>query len=277
MPCPITPCRALSAIFALVAVAPGMAHAQSYTLLVEPTYDPVRAEGVYEPLINYLRKETGLDITLQTSRNFHFYWRDLRRNENFDFVFEEAHFTDYRAQRFGFTPLARTAESSVFTLLVGADDAEEGLDGLIGHNIVCMPAPSMGFAALLGMFNNPVSQPEIITFAASWRDGVEMIYGGEAKAAMVPRWLNQEYHDLVAIAESDEFAGPAISASSRVPEDAREKVREALLVLHEKVDDDPTLYEILHELGITRFEPAARADYEGAESMLRGFHGYDRD
>jgi hypothetical protein len=274
---PIVPGRALLGMLALALATSGPVRAESYTLLVEPTYDPVRAEGVYEPLINYLRKETGLDIRLQTSRNFHFYWRDLRRNEKFDFVFEEAHFTDYRAKRFGFTPLVRTAESSVFTLLVGADDAEEGLDGLIGHNIVCMPAPSMGFAALLEMFSNPVSQPEIITFAASWRDGVEMIYGGEAKAAMVPRWLNQEYHDLVAIAESEEFAGPAISASSTVPEEARAKVRDALLVLHEKVDDDPTLYEILHELGISQFEPAVRADYDGAERMLRGFHGYDRD
>ncbi|HRQ63955.1 MAG TPA: PhnD/SsuA/transferrin family substrate-binding protein [Xanthomonadaceae bacterium] len=274
---PIVPVRALLGTLALALATVGPVRAESYSLLVEPTYDPVRAAGVYEPLINYLRKETGLDIRLQTSRNFHFYWRDLRRNEKFDFVFEEAHFTDFRTKRFGFTPLVRTAEPSVYTLLVRPEDAREGLDGLIGHNIVCMPAPSMGFAALLGLFNNPVAQPEIITFAASWRDGVEMIYGGEAKGAMVPRWLNEEYHDLVAIAESTEFAGPAISASSTVPEEARSRVREALLVLHEKVDDDPTLYEILHELGITRFEPATRGDYDGAERMLQGFHGYDRE
>lgn len=253
------------------------ARANSYTLLVEPTYDPARAAEVYQPLIEYLRAETGLDITLQTSRNFHFYWRDLRRNANVDFVFEEAHFTDYRIQRYDFSPLVRTAEPSSYTLLVKPEEAERGLDGLIGRNVVCMPAPSMGFAALLQIFNNPVAQPEIMTFAASWQDGVEMVFSEEATGAMVPRWLNQEYPNLVAIAESAEIPGPAVSAAPRVPEDVRNQVRAALLSLHEKIEEDPTLYEVLHELGISRFEPANRAEYAGAERMLQGFHGYDRD
>jgi hypothetical protein len=259
------------------ALIAGNARAESYTLLVEPTYVPDRATEVYQPLIDYLRNETGVDITLKTSRNFHFYWRDLRRNEDMDFVFEEAHFTDYRIQRFGFTPLVRTAEPSSYTLLVSPDEADRGIDGLIGQNVVCMPAPSMGFAALLQIFSNPVSQPEIMTFAASWRDGVEMVFAEEATGAMVPRWLNQEYPNLVAIAESEEVSGPAVSASPRVPEEVRQKIRDALLVLHEKVDEDPSLYEILHELGITQFEPASAGDFAGTESMLRGFHGYGRD
>ncbi len=265
------------AVVLLYCAAPGPARAQSYTLLVEPIYDPARATDVYQPLINYLRSETGLDISLQTSRNFHFYWRDLRRNEGVDFVFEEAHFTDYRIQRFGFTPLVRTAEPSSYTLLVPAAEAERGVSGLIGQNVVSMPAPSMGFAVLLQIFSNPIAQPEIMTFAASWRDGVEMVHAGEATGAMVPRALNQEYPDLVAIAESEDIAGAAVSASPHVPEDVRIKVRDALLLLHDKIDEDPTLYEILHELRVSRFEAASAAEYEGAEAMLQTFHGYDRE
>jgi hypothetical protein len=272
------PLRAFAGLAALaLAVTTSSAYAERYTLLVEPTYDPVRAAEVYQPLIEYLRNETGLDIRLQTSRNFHFYWRDLRRNEGIDFVFEEAHFTDYRIQRFGFVPLVRTAEGSSYTLLVDPEEAERGVDGLIGRNVVCMPAPSMGFAALLQIFNNPVAQPEIMTFAASWRDGVEMIFSGEATGAMAPSWLNNEYPNLVAIAESEEVPGPAISAAPHVPEEARNKVRDALLVLHEKIDEDPSLYEILHELGISQFVPANAREYRGFESMLQGFHGYGRE
>ena len=89
---------ALAALFGLAAVQ--SVSAAEYKLLVEPSYNVQRATEVYQPLADYLTKTTGHKITLVTSRNYHFFWRDVRQNAPVDFMFAEAHFTDFRAKRF---------------------------------------------------------------------------------------------------------------------------------------------------------------------------------
>ena len=118
--------------------------------------------------------------------------------------------------------------------------------------------------------SNPIAQPDIRSEAASWRDGVEMIFSDEADAAMVPRFLAAQYPNLMVMATTREFPGTAFSASPKVPDDVAAAVSEALLKLHE----NPEAYQVLVEIGSTRFEPAASIDYRGFEDILRGFFGY---
>ena len=75
---------------------------------------------------------------------------------------------------------------------------------------------------------------------------------------------------LVTVFTSKEFPGPAILASPNVPEDIRNKVRDALL----NVEGAPELGELLLELGISKFIPATANDYAGDQAMLSGFYGY---
>ena len=98
------------AVFALgLAGAPASA---DYSFVVEPIYGPQKAAEVYKPLIDYLTKATGEKFTLVAPRNYHFYWRDLRANEKFDFAFDEAHLADYRMARFQFVPNVGSAENA---------------------------------------------------------------------------------------------------------------------------------------------------------------------
>jgi len=244
--------------------------AQVYTFVVEPGYPPDRAQEVYKPLVDYLAKSTGFRFTLVTPRNYHFHWRDMRNNKPVDFTFEEAHLAAYRMNRHGFVPLARSAERTSYTLLANVDYAENGLDGLIGYRVISMPSPSLGAALLARMYRNPLTQPDIRSEATSWRDGVEIVFSGEAEGAMVPTFLAEQYPNLVAIQQSPSFAGPTVTASGELDESVREAVRAALLQLHE----DESVYEVLVEIGATRFEAANKADYAGAERMLEGFFGY---
>ena len=94
---------ALAALFGISATQG--ASVAEYKLLVEPSYNVQRAVEVYQPLAAYLSKATGHKITLVTSRNYHFFWRDVRQNAPIDFMFAEAHFTDFRAKRFQFAPI----------------------------------------------------------------------------------------------------------------------------------------------------------------------------
>lgn len=260
----LLPCLLLLATFCRPAAA------TDFTISVEPSYPAAQADEIYQPLLAYLGKSTGHHFVLQYPSNYHSLWRDIRANTPIDFTFEEAQFTDYRAQRFGFEPLARTVEPTVYSLIATPEVAERGLSGLVGYSVVSMPSPSLGYALLIEMYRNPVSQPEVLSTAASWKDGVEMIFAGEADAAMVPSYIAQLYPNLVEMQRSRELPGRAFSAAKTVPDDVKAAVREALL----KLNEDELLYNVLNEIGTTRFEPANARQYAGSQQTLRGFFGY---
>ncbi len=169
-----------------------------------------------------------------------------------------------------FVPLVRTAEATSYTLVTTSDLGGKGLDGLVGKKIVSMPAPRLGYALLLTLYPNPVSQPNIESGASSWRDAVEIVFAGEADAAIIPTWLQGTYPNLIAVKTTRQFPGAAVTAAGSVPEDVRQKVRDALL----KLDSDPTVASLLVELGITRFVEASAQEYESSEQVLRDFYGY---
>ena len=252
------------------AVASFGAVAETYTVTVEPSYPPDQAAEVYQPLFDYIGKETGHTFTILATKNYHFYWRDMRQSRPTDFAFEEAHFTDYRMKRSNFVPLVKKKEAAVFVLVTDQQYADRGLDGLVGRRIVSMPAPSMGFALAAKMYKNPVAQPEIRSEASTWRDGVEMVFSGDAEAAMVPVHIADQYPNLIEIARSDDYPGAAFSAGPTVPEEVRAAVKAALL----KLSDDPAAFDILAELGATGFEEANPSEYAGKEKMLAVFFGY---
>jgi ABC-type phosphate/phosphonate transport system substrate-binding protein len=256
---------------ALAAVSgPGAARAADLKLMVEPFYTPERAAEVYQPLIAYLNSATGHNIELVTSRNYHFFWRDVRQNVAVDLMLAEPPITDFRVRRFQAEPLVRTAEPTSYTLLASDMLENPTVESLVGRNIVTMPSPSLGFALLLEFYPNPVSQPNILSSASSWRDGVEIVFAGESDATIVPTWLKDQYPNLIPLRTSREFPGIALSASAGLDPAIKQAITDALLKLHE----DPSVYEVLNELGITRFEATSAAEYAGAEQMLREFYGY---
>ena len=248
------------------------ASAAEYNFAVEPVYTPERAREVYEPLINYLNTSTGQTFKLVVARNYAFYWNDLRNRKDLHFVFDEAHFTDFRIQRYGYTPIVKSSLPSSYSLLTQDDVAEGNVQAFVARSLVTMPAPNLGFALLLEYFPNPMQQPDLRSLATSWRDTVEIVFAGEADAAMVPTWLRDQYPNLIPVITTREFPGPAVSASTGVPADVQTAVKDALLELHE----DQNLYEVLNELGMQQFVEATAAEYKGSEQMLKNFYGYNK-
>jgi ABC-type phosphate/phosphonate transport system substrate-binding protein len=260
----------LAGLMLLLTGLAGPALAADYTVSVEPSYPPDQARDVYRPLLEYLSKATGQRFVLHYPSNYHLLWRDIRNNTPVDFAFEEAQFTDYRAQRFGFEPLVRTIEPSTYALIAQPEVADQGSNALIGRLVVSMPSPSMGYALLVELFRNPISQPEVLSTAASWRDGVEMIFAGEADAAMVPMYIAQLYPNLVEMHNSRSLPGRAFSAAGTVPDEVKAAVRDALL----KLNEDESLYTVINEIGTTQFVPTSADEFKGNQNMLRGFFGY---
>lgn len=264
------PRRFGTALVLAISIDASSVAAAEFRFSVEPTYEEDSARGIYAPLMAYLARATGHSFILVTAPNYSSYWRDLLREGNSDFALEEAHFADYRITRANFTPLVRTSERSSYTLVAGQDFEGAGLDGLLSGSIVSMPAPSLGYASLMRFYPDPIRQPRVLSSATSWRDAVQIVFGGEADAAIIPTWLKDTYPSLVTIRTSQEFAGPAVLAAPGVPADVRTQVRDALL----RLSETPELEELLLELGISGFVPATAGDYANESRALGGFYGY---
>jgi ABC-type phosphate/phosphonate transport system substrate-binding protein len=245
-------------------------YAAEYTFRIEPADPAERTSEIYAPMMAYLKKATGADFKLETAKNYHNYWRDLLAGVKTDFAFDEAHLADYRIQHTHFEPLVRTAEATSYTLVSNIDLEKKGINGLVGHKIVTMSAPSLGYAILLQFYPNPVLQPDIVSTATSWRDATDRVFGGEADAAIIPTALKETFPNLTPVKTSREFPGQCLTASPDVPADIREKVKDALL----KLDPDSDAAKLLFELGVTKFVPATAAEYAGSEQTLKNFIGY---
>ena len=259
-----------AAVAAALMLAAANAGADEFTVAVEPSFPPDQAAEIYAPLLQYLGQATGHTFKLETSRNYHFYWRDLRAGSEVDFAFEEPHFADYRIRRHGFEPLARTAEPTVYALIAQPDHAERGVNGLVGYRVVGMPSPSLGSVLLSQMYKNPLSQPEIKAEATSWREAVEIVFAGEGEAAIVPLRIAQLYPNLVELQQSDPLSGTVFVADGELAPEVKTAVRDALLALHENQE----LYDVLVEIGANKFEPATVEQVTGAQDLLRGVFGY---
>jgi ABC-type phosphate/phosphonate transport system substrate-binding protein len=256
--------------FACAAILHNPAYAAEYVFRIEPANPPERVAEIYAPLMTYLKKATGADFKLEVAKNYHNYWRDLLAGAKTDFAFDEAHLASYRIQHAHFEPLVHAAEPTSYTLVSNIDLEKKGINGLVGHKIVTMSAPSLGYAILLQFYPNPVLQPDIESTATSWRDATDRVFGGEGDAAIIPTGLKDQYPNLTPVKTSREFPGQCLTVAADVPADVREKVKDALL----KLDPDSDAAKLLFELGVTKFVPATAAEYAGADQNLKNFIGY---
>jgi len=244
--------------------------ADQLKLVVQPIYPPEQTKEAFAPLVRYLNEVSGHTITLVAPKNYHIYWADLRKSEDWDLIYDDAHITDYVINKYGYEPLSKTTDKASFALISGTGRNDETLKDFIAKRVVSMPAPSLGFSLLNQWYDSPLQQPVIISTASSWRDTVQIVFEQEAQAAMVPTWMADEYPNLLKIAVTDEMPGAAISASPNVSSQTRRDIQQALNALH----DNKEYYEALVELHITQFETAKRSDYVGMQDLLKGYYGF---
>lgn len=242
----------------------------SLEVLVHPVYPPAQARLVYQPLLDYLREATGLDVKLAVERNFHRYWLNARRNEAPPLILEDAHMAAWRMSEFGYEPLITTAEPTSFSLLTTGAMADDTLRDFVGRRISSLPSPSLGYLVLAEWFDNPLQQPRIQSNATSRLGALEMVFSAEVDAAIAPNNLVAKYPNLYPLQTSVDFPGLTLSASPDVPEDVRRMIIDAMSVLHE----DRNHHAALFELDIDRFVAADPESYAGLQRWLSSIFSF---
>lgn len=238
-------------------------------LYPHPVYPSEQTELVFSPLADYLSEITSFEIRLVTVRDFHRYWLNVRRGEMPDLVIEDAHLTAWRMVNQDYTPLVRANRPQTYQLLVTDELADASLADFAGRRVSTMPSPSLGYMHLNSWFRDPLHRPSFMSGASSWEECADIIFSGEADAAIMPSELAELYPNLHSVRESDPVPGLTISISPEVDPQIHDTIRAALIVLH----DQPHYFSALNELRVEQFVPAEPAEYQGLERMLDRLFG----
>ncbi|HJW81264.1 MAG TPA: PhnD/SsuA/transferrin family substrate-binding protein, partial [Acidiferrobacterales bacterium] len=142
-------------------LAAGGARAEVSELVlgVAPLLSEAETRTQFLPLCEYLASAARLPCRISTRPNFLSYWEMMRRGREYNLILDDAHFTDYRAQKMGYVVLAKIPNTVTYSLIVPHTARLNDPARLVGRRIATLGIPSMGAAQLNGLFTQPSKQP----------------------------------------------------------------------------------------------------------------------
>lgn len=258
----------------VVAEVPGHANAllsnKTVPFFVHPVYPPDQAEQVFASLLSYLNEHCECTLELVTFRDFHAYRRAMTQGFPPGFVLEEAHLASMRIERYGYQPIVRDNAEVRYHLVALRGGEDQTQRDLVGRPVATMASPSMGYIQLDRWFPDPVQAPIFKSDARSWQDAVEMVFAGEAVAAVVPDSVASQYPNLETLRYSASYPSSTVLANPAVPPLLVSGVKDAML----RLASDENQYETLNELGIAGFQQARPLDYIADGRIARYLVGY---
>ena len=243
--------------------------AEEYTLSIQPILSKDVVMKSYQPLADYLSKKTGHKIKIKSYRNFFTYWQKMKNMEDFDFVLDAAHFTDYRIRGNNYSVLAKLPDIVSFSLVTSDDLLIFDVDELVLKKIASVTSPGLGGIRLYEIFKNPTRLPIQVTVNDS-NEAVNAIVEGKAVAAIIPTPLVNNYDFLNTVMITKSVPHMAFSASPKVPDVVKRDVKRALINAAYSKDGQ----QMLKKMKLEYFESTSHKEYEGYSSLLKDLFGY---
>jgi hypothetical protein len=249
------------------------AEVSELVLGVAPLLDENETQTLYQPLCDYLATATHLPCHISASPNFLAYWETMRRGKEYNLILDEAHFTDYRAQKMSYVVLAKIPNTVTYSLIVPRTTKLDDPARLVGRRIATLGIPSMGAALLNGLFPKPSKQP-IPVEVDNAAEGFAMLRDAKVVAAILPTPLVREeivrgapFRVLLSTAPLPHMG---FSAAPEISPALRQVLRQALL----NANKTEAGRAMLAAIGIERFDPANTTVYAGQGRILKEYWGY---
>ena len=264
--CKIIPTKYIAALSCLFLSSGYLQHAnaEQITFVVQPIMQPQQTQKTYQPLVDYLKKETGLNIKLVSEKNFLTYWFKMKKGK-YDLVLDAAHFTDFRVKKLSYTVLAKIPDTVTYSLFTHKDNLVFEAEELVAKRLTTLPPPSMGATSLLRLFNNPTRQP-IISSVKSAHEAIKAVQTGKSFAASVPTPLLNNVKDINVITTTEPLPHMAFSASPKLDKTKHALIKAALI----KASQTQTGQQVLQHLNITSFSDSNNKAYHGYVDYLHG-------
>jgi len=256
-------------IFLLLSLFYTVSHARTLNLIVQPILDPKRSIEFYQPLAEYLSKQTGEDIKIIAAVNFPAYWETMKKGKEYDIVMDAAHFTDFRRDRLGYTVLAKVPDTVSYSLVTDEEAMILDPEELIGKPIATMSSPGLGGIRLNEMFPNPLRQPIIMETPNSLA-AVDKVKKGEAIAAIIPTPLLNSLEGLNTVTTTDPVPHVGFSVAPGVSKKLQKSIKKALIEASKTEEGK----KMLEAISFPQFVEANAKIYDGQAALLEGVWGY---
>jgi phosphonate transport system substrate-binding protein len=242
--------------------------AKQYNFIVQPVHSPEKMKQIYQPLVNYLNKETGHTFNVVTSTSFISYWAKMKKGQ-FDLILDAAHFTDYRIKRMNYSVLAKIPNTESFSIITNAKEHITDYKKLIGKKLITLPSPSLSSMRLAQMFPNPARQPNISS-TNSTEVAIKSVQQGTYFAALVPTSMLSKIKDINTVNTTIATPHMAISASPKITKELQNKIRVALI----KASTTTSGKAMLSAINIPSFKATNAKTYQGYEKLLASVWDY---
>ena len=242
--------------------------AAQYNFIVQPIHSPAKMKEIYQPMADYLNKETGHTFNIVTAKSFISYWAKMKKGQ-YDLILDAAHFTDYRIKRMNYTILAKMPKTQSFSLITHENERLADYKKLIGKKLITLPSPSLGSMHLAKMFPNPAQQPNI-TNTNSAETAIKEVQQGKYYAALVPTSMLSNIRNINTVNTSDMTPRMAVSASPKINKEVQNKIRIALI----KASTTSNGKTMLNAIKISAFKATNAKTYQGYEKLLASVWGY---
>jgi len=261
------------AILILVATGPTRADTKEIVLGVSPLLGEAETRRQFEPLCTYLARATHLPCRVATRPNFLGYWETMRRGNDYNLILDDAHFTDYRAQKMNYAVLAKIPDTVTYSLVVMRRSRVSNPLRLIGRKIATHGIPSMGAAQLNSLFPQPSKQP-IPVEVEDAAQALAQLRDGNVTAAILPTPLIRKAMlgglELNVLLSTVPIPHMGLSGAPELGSELQTTIREAVLRAHK----DPGGRRMLAQIGIPRFDAASSTIYRGQARILQSYWGY---
>jgi len=254
-------------------VATARADPAEFVLGISPLQDEQETRRQYQPLCDYLTAVAQRPCRIVTRPNYLSYWESMRRGQTYNLLLDDAHFTDYRIQKMGYTVLAKIPHTMTYSLAIPRAAKIHDPARLVGRRIATLGIPSMGAAFLNGLFPQPSKQP-IPVEVDSAAEGFALLHAGKVEAVILPTSLVREEilrgSALRVLLSTAPIPQMGLSVAPDVDPETRQILRKALLQAHKSQAGQ----QLLTALGIERFDPASPNIYKGQARILQQYWGY---
>lgn len=275
----MTPLRRLRNTFLPVMLAAVLgagsvrAGADELVLGISPLLDEAETRRQFQPLCDFLASAAQRPCRIVTHPNFLTYWETMRRGQVFNLLLDDAHFTDYRIQKMGYTVLVKMPHTVTYSLVVPQSSALRDPARLVGRRIATLGIPSLGAAFLNGLFPQASKQP-IPVEVDNAADGLALLHAGKVEAAILPTPLVRDAivrgAALRVLLSTAPIPHMGLSAAPGIDPATRQVLQRALL----QAGGSPAGKQLLDGLGIERFDPVTATIYKGQARILQQYWGY---
>ncbi len=248
--------KTLLTVFLLIVSASSFA--KEYTFVAAPKGSIQEEKAIYEPIAEYLSRETGEKFIYVYIRDWITY-RKAIYNDTYDVYFDGSHLSSYLVGYRNHEYLVRLKEWLSFVVIRRTENKLGPIQNLAGKTVCLHPEPNQATLMFLSRFDNPSRQPSIKVISG-WRAAYDGVINGACVAAVVPYELFETYNvgkKTVMMEQFDLVPNQTFTASARIPDNTMKKIRNALLN-----NDNPIMKRLLNVYSSKGMIPVESADYK---------------